>query len=273
MLLNRFSWILHNFAFVRCNSFYLAARFQSRQSSFLLLHHSQPLYLHQANVSRIVNCKREFHVAAITWKAKKGKTGAAANKIKQLVNPSDVEEFIDLLEVQRNLENIITTLQEDLAQNFRVGTDLAVFEQLTITVDDEVVNLTDVGQIVKASPRLVTIDMVAFPECISLVLKALQESSLNTNPTVSGSVIKVPVAQATAEYRRDLVKKVKHRVGECKSELHNLTTKTANSTFALEGASIDVKTKVAEQLKLYAQYYVSQAEAIGKTKETALLKP
>nr|CAB3264016.1 ribosome-recycling factor, mitochondrial-like [Phallusia mammillata] len=235
-----------------------------------LLHRNTQCFL-QADALKKVENQRLFSVSCAVWKSKKGK--AAADKFKQIVNPRDVEEYVDLITFENNLKEIVQQLQDDLSKNFRIGGDLSVFEQIAVTVDNEHVNLSDVGLIVKASPRLITIDMYAYPELIPQIKSALQDSLSNINLSVTGSIIKVQVSQATAEYRRDLVKKVKARVGVCKSDLHTMVTQLTNSTFALEGVSVDVKKNLSEQLKLYNQHYVSKVDQIFKNKEAALLNP
>jgi len=192
--------------------------------------------------------------------------------MKVVVRPVDVEEVIDLNEINGQLQSFIENLQEDFLRDYRIGSDVAVFEKFPVVVDNEQVLLSDIAQITKEFPRLVVIDMVAYPELIKDVVNSLQASDLNVNPVADGSLIKVQVSQATTEYRKQVVSKADKRAKTCKSEMRQYIAKEIKAFRNLE-VSDNMKKIVTEQLAIYLDYHLPQVDNIFKAKEAALLAP
>jgi len=210
-----------------------------------------------------------FHVTPCALK--KGKS-LKQSKMKVVVRPVDVEEVIDLNEINGQLQSFIENLQEDFLRDYRIGSDVAVFEKFPVVVDNEQVLLSDIAQITKEFPRLVVIDMVAYPELIKDVVNSLQASDLNVNPVADGSLIKVQVSQATTEYRKQVVSKADKRAKTCKSEMRQYIAKEIKAFRNLE-VSDNMKKIVTEQLAIYLDYHLPQVDNIFKAKEAALLAP
>uniref|UniRef100_A0A161MHB4 Ribosome-recycling factor, mitochondrial n=1 Tax=Triatoma infestans TaxID=30076 RepID=A0A161MHB4_TRIIF len=85
--------------------------------------------------------------------------------------------------------------------------------------------LIELGQIVRKNPKVITINMVAFPQALPATLKALSESGMNLNPQQEGTTLYVPVPKVTREHRENLSKNAKAHFIKCRDGIRDVQNK------------------------------------------------
>ena len=201
----------------------------------------------------------------------KGKKEKAIKKIQQVIRHTDAAEVLDLDEVQQNMIDKVEQLKTDFAKDFRIGSDIPL-DQVEIIIEGDSYLLNEVAQITKPSPRLVQVDMISFPEFVKTAENAIRSSRWNLNPSVSGTIIKVPIPQPSAEHRATVAKAAKQRFGDCKRELHDLVKET-ESFLKQQKIAKDFDFVLKQQINIYCDHYIAEAETMFKGKEKELLHP
>lgn len=108
-----------------------------------------------------------------------------------------------------------------------------------------------------------------------VIEKAIRDSELGLNPANQGGVIRVPIPALTEERRRDLVKKVRGRVEECKVALRNIRRDViADMEEAKKEKMIseDDLFRGKDKLQELTEKYYTQADEVGQAKEKEIME-
>ena len=237
----------------------------SSASSFSLTR--KAAFLKKCNVYSL-SCSSPLHLSAFSFKSKSKK---ASGKIQQLIRPADAADVVDLTEIENDMKSIVDKLKNDFVKNFRVGSDIPL-EELQVNIDDDPYALNEIAQISKPSPRLIELDLVSFPEFVPAVKNAIEKSKWNLNPSAKGTIIKVPIPQATADHRANVAKAAKQRLGTCKNDLHRLVL-DLEKEIKHKHVAEDLEKILKQQLKIYSNHYAAEADKIYKGKEQEILHP
>lgn len=71
--------------------------------------------------------------------------------------------------------------------------DTGAIENVPVILDGKKYPLIELGQIVRKNPKVIAINMAAFPQALPATMKALTESGMNLNPQQDGTTLFVPV--------------------------------------------------------------------------------
>ena len=214
---------------------------------------------------------RCLHASAVLCKVK-GKKVKSSKKIQELIRPADAAKLLDLEDVQMSMKDKVAQLKTDYARDFRIGADIPL-EQIDVVIEGDTYALNEVAQINKPSPRLIQVDMISFPEFVKVAEKAIRASKWNLNPSVSGTIIKIPIPQATAEHRAAVAKHAKQRLRLCKDELLGVVSDIERDLKQHKTESEDLIHILNQQIKIYCDHFVGEAEALFKGKEKEILHP
>ncbi|XP_044296073.1 ribosome-recycling factor, mitochondrial isoform X1 [Varanus komodoensis] len=132
------------------------------------------------------------HLATKKAKAK-GKAQLRVN-----INPSLVEDIIDLEEVSEEMHSVVKALQEEFSKNVSIRTSPGALDHLTVQTKDGKFPLNQLAQVSVRSSQLIVVNMSSFPESTAAAIKAIRESGLNLNPEADGSIIRVPIPKQLA---------------------------------------------------------------------------
>ncbi|CAK8698632.1 ribosome-recycling factor-like [Clavelina lepadiformis] len=194
-----------------------------------------------------------------------------STKIQEIVRPTDVEDVVDLIAIQNNMKECLHQLQEDFSKDFRVGADLKKFENLQISVEGEEYALSELAQITKQPPHTITVDLSSFPEYIKTVDHALRGDKLSYNPSITGTLIKIPIPRATGEHKTAVAKNAKQRCGQCKLEIHKIVKEVEHALVQEKHTSKDTSDVIKQQIKIYSDHYCLLADSLYKGKEKEIL--
>ncbi len=181
----------------------------------------------------------------------------------------------DLLDdAESRMQKSVEALRDELV-TLRTGrASPALVENLPVEYYGAPTPLIQLAGITAPEPRLLVIqpwDISALKE----IERAILTSDLGLTPTNDGRVIRLAIPYLTEERRRELVKRVKQRVEECKIALRNIRRDVIND---LEDAkkekmvSEDEFFRAKDDLQELTEEYYEKAEAVGEAKEKEIME-
>jgi len=238
-------------------------------ATWLLAKKTAPISVFASSVN--TSLIRPIHSSANVYKTK-GKKDKGSKKIQQLIRPVDAAHVLDLNQVQTVMKEKVEELKIDYAKEFRIGANIPL-EQIEVVIEGDTYALNEVAQISKPSPRLVQVDMISFPEFVKVAEMAIRESKWNLNPSITGTIIKVPIPQATAEHRNTVAKNAKQRLGVCKKDLQNIVQDIELDLKQHKSESEDLIRILKQQVKIFYEHYTDEVDILFKGKEKEILHP
>ncbi len=105
--------------------------------------------------------------------------------------------------------------------------------------------------------------------------KAILKSDLGLNPSSDGSVIRLNIPPLSEERRRELIKVVRRKIEERRIVIRNLRHEAMEGLKKLEKSkdiSQDEHKRALNQLQKLTDYFIADAERIGRDKEVELME-
>ncbi|XP_040013142.1 ribosome-recycling factor, mitochondrial [Xiphias gladius] len=204
------------------------------------------------------------------YATKKAKAKAKGQSAKMNINSALVEDIISLDEVKEDMTAVLSALKDDFTRNLSIRTSPGALDHIVVTTQDGKFPLNQLGQISMKSPQLIMVNMSSFPEATTAATHALRESSMNLNPEVDGTIIKVPVPKVTREHRENLAKLAKQFSNKAKDSLRRVRSNAvAQVKKAKEGHSEDTIRLVEKQIQQMADNIAADIDKqlASKTKE------
>ncbi|XP_030063161.1 ribosome-recycling factor, mitochondrial isoform X2 [Microcaecilia unicolor] len=208
---------------------------------------------------------------SLSTKKSKAK-GKGHTQSKLNINTSLVEDIIDLEEVKKEMQAMMESLKEDFSKNLSIRSSPGALDHITVNTKDGKFPLNQLGQISMKSPQLLVVNMADFPESTAAALKALQESRMNLNPEVDGTVIRVPVPKVTREHRENLAKLAKQLTNKGKDSLRRVRSSAmAEVKKSKSTVSEDVIRLIEKQIQQMVDDTVTEMDKQLATKTKELL--
>ncbi|XP_061589394.1 ribosome-recycling factor, mitochondrial [Cololabis saira] len=204
------------------------------------------------------------------YATKKAKAKAKGQSAKVNINSALVEDIISLDEVKEDMTAVLTALKDDFTRSLSIRTSAGALDHIVVTTQDGKFPLNQLGQISMKSPQLIMVNMSSFPEATAAATRALRESSMNLNPEVNGTIIKVPVPKVTREHRDNLAKLAKQFGNKAKDSLRKVRANAVTRVKkAKEGHSEDTLRLVEKQIQQMADGFAADIDKqlAAKTKE------
>ncbi|KAM8743928.1 ribosome-recycling factor, mitochondrial [Acanthopagrus schlegelii] len=184
------------------------------------------------------------------YATKKAKAKAKGQSAKVNINSALVEDIISLDEVEADMRAVLDALKDDFTRNLSIRTSPGALDHIVVTTRDGKFPLKQLGQVSMKSPQVIMVNMSSFPEATAAAARALSESSMNLNPEVDGTIIKVPVPKVTREYRENLTKVAKQLSNKAKDSLRRVRSNAVTQIKkAKEGHSEDTIRLVEKQIQ------------------------
>ncbi|XP_040054383.1 ribosome-recycling factor, mitochondrial isoform X1 [Gasterosteus aculeatus] len=204
------------------------------------------------------------------YATKKAKAKAKGQAAKVNINSALVEDIIVLDEVKGDMTAVLDALKEDFTRNLSIRTSPGALDHIVVTTQDGKFPLNQLGQVSMKSPQLIMVNMSSFPEATAAATRALRESSMNLNPEVDGTIIKVPVPKVTREHRENLAKLAKQFTNKAKDSLRKVRSNAVTQVKKTkEGHSEDTVRLVEKQIQQMADNIAVDIDKqlVAKTKE------
>jgi ribosome recycling factor len=183
-----------------------------------------------------------------------------------------INEF--LTDAEARMKKSVESLREELV-TLRTGrASPALVEHLLVNYYDTPTPLIQIAGITAPEPRLLVIqpwDLNSLKD----IERAIQTSDLGLTPSTDGRVIRLAIPYLTEERRRDLVKRVRQRVEECKIALRNVRRDViADMEEAKKEKMIseDDLFRGKDKLQELTEKYYGLADEVGQGKEKEIME-
>ena len=183
-----------------------------------------------------------------------------------------INEF--LADAESRMKKSVESLREELV-TLRTGrASPALVEHLLVNYYDTPTPLIQIAGITAPEPRLLVIqpwDLNSLKD----IERAIQASDLGLTPSTDGRVIRLAIPYLTEERRRDLVKRVRQRVEECKIALRNVRRDViADMEEAKKEKMVseDDLFRGKDKLQELTEKYYELADEAGQAKEKEIME-
>lgn len=197
---------------------------------------------------------------------KKDKT----SKGKVEINENQLKEFINLEQLNGQMQKHLQGLKEDFVKNLSLRSTSGAIETLKVTVDGSEHELQELAQISRKNPKTVIINMIAFPQTIPDVLKSIEKSGMNLNPQQDGTTLFIPIPKVTKEHRENLSKSAKTLFVKCRDNIKDVQNTQIKKLKRKDDLSKDDIFVIQNQVTALADKYIAEGEKILATKQNEL---
>ncbi|KAF6725881.1 Ribosome-recycling factor, mitochondrial [Oryzias melastigma] len=179
---------------------------------------------------------------------KKDKAKGSSAKVK--INSALVEDIINLEEVKEEMASVVYLLKDDFTRSLNIRTSPGALDHIIVATCDGKFPLNELGQVSMKSSHLLIVNMSNFPEAVTAATRALRECSMNLNPEVDGTIIKVPIPKVSREHRENLAKTAKQLSNKAKESLRSVRSNAVSQVKkAKEGHSEDILRLIEKQIQ------------------------
>lgn len=171
-------------------------------------------------------------------------------------------------DLKKRMEGALHSLQHSL-NGLRTGrASAALLEPIKVEVYGDMLPISQLGTISVPEPRMIVVQ-VWDREVAKSVDKAIVASGLGLSPITEGQVIRVPLPDLSEERRKELTKKARDYVEQCKIAIRNVRRDGMDALKKLEKnkeiSEDDGKTSSNDIQKL-TDDYVKKADSLCNSK-------
>ena len=177
-------------------------------------------------------------------------------------------------DINNRMDSTITSLKNEM-NGIRAGrASPSMLDTIKVDVYGSKMPINQVGNITTPEPRLINIEIWDKGN-VSLVEKAIRESDLGINPTIDGTLIRLPLPQLTEERKLEYVKLAK-KIGESsKVAIRNLRRDGIERFKKMEKdkeIGEDESKKLQSDIEEITSTHIKLIESIVSEKEVDLSK-
>ncbi|EDW73594.1 uncharacterized protein Dwil_GK17631 [Drosophila willistoni] len=199
-------------------------------------------------------------------KAKKGQP----NKVE--INEQQLREIINLDQLNTQMEKSVQQMKDDFIKHLSLRSTSGAIDSLRIKVDGNVHELQELAQISRKNPKTIIINMIAFPQTIPDVLRAIEKSGMNLNPQQDGTTLFIPIPKVTKEHREHLSKNAKALYIKYRDAIRQVQNDHIRKLKKqADDIGKDDAFKAQNQVTAIADKYIAEADKLLATKQKELL--
>ena len=177
-------------------------------------------------------------------------------------------------DINNRMDSTISSLKNEM-NGIRAGrASPSMLDTIKVDVYGSKMPINQVGNITTPEPRLINIEIWDKGN-VSLVEKAIRESDLGINPTIDGTLIRLPLPQLTEERKLEYVKLAK-KIGESsKVAIRNLRRDGIEQFKKMEkdkDIGEDESKKLQSDIEEITSTHIKLIESIVSEKEVDLSK-
>ena len=177
-------------------------------------------------------------------------------------------------DINNRMDSTISTLKTEM-NGIRAGRALpSMLDTIKVDVYGTKMPINQIGNITTPEPRLINIEIWDKGN-VNLVEKAIRESDLGINPTIEGTLIRLPLPQLTEERKLEYIKLAK-KIGESsKVAIRNLRRDGIEQFKKMEKdkeIGEDESKKLQSDIEEITSTHVKLIESIVLEKEVDLSK-
>lgn len=188
------------------------------------------------------------------------------------INENLLRETINLDGLHNQMKRALDQMKDDFIKNLSLRSTTGSIETLKVNVDGVDHELQELAQISRKNPKTIIVNMIAFPQLIPDVLKAIDKSGMNLNPQQDGTTLFIPIPKVTKEHRENLSKNAKTLFIKCRDAIKDIQNNTIKKVKKQsDGTSKDDIFNIQNQLTAIADKYIAEAEKILTAKQNELI--
>lgn len=231
-----------------------------------------PLHNNNVLIKQCLNRLEHFKTFSTTIVLAKSKDRGQNKKSTQpqRIDLREMGEIVNVEKLTEQLENTLEKLKENFIKNVSVRTSAGAIEELQISFDGSEYLLQELAQ-VSRTPKLVTLNVSAFPQAIPDILNVLTKNQMNLNPQQDGSMIYIPITKVTKEYRENLSKNAKSYFLKSRDQIKEIRNKEIKKVKNIEKLPKDLSFRIQGYIDLFTNQYIAKAETMLETKQKELM--
>ncbi|XP_048510526.1 ribosome-recycling factor, mitochondrial [Athalia rosae] len=198
----------------------------------------------------------------------RGKEKKGSAKVQ--VNLNELSQVVDVDHLTSQMQKALDGLKTNYTKNLTLRSSIGAIEELPVTFEGREYKLQELAQTAR-KPKMVVINISAFPQAIPNIIKAISKSGMNLNPQQDGTTLFVPTPKITKEHREKLAKNAKTLFIEARDHVKDIQLRCIKSLKNKPGISEDTLRSTQTQIQALADKYISEADEIFKTKHKELL--
>ncbi|XP_061401120.1 ribosome-recycling factor, mitochondrial [Musca vetustissima] len=202
-------------------------------------------------------------------KDKKKEKGKKAAKVE--INETLLRDIINYDAVNAQMQKAVQQMKDDFIKHLSLRSTTGAIDTLRVTVDGTEHELQELAQISRKNPKTIVVNMIAFPQTIPDVLKALEKSGMNLNPQQDGTTLFIPIPKVTKEHRENLSKNAKNLFIKYRDSIKDIQNNCIKKVKKQTEISKDDVFSVQTQITAIADKYIAEAEKILQAKQKELL--
>ncbi|XP_011195759.1 ribosome-recycling factor, mitochondrial [Zeugodacus cucurbitae] len=202
-------------------------------------------------------------------KDKKKEKGKKAGKIE--INEAQLREVINFDSVNDHMQKAVQQMRDDFVKHLSLRSTSGAIESLRVHIDGAEHELQELAQISRKNPKTIVVNMIAFPQTIPDVLKAIANSGMNLNPQQDGTTIFIPIPKVTKEHRENLSKNAKTLFVKYRDTIRDIQNNTIKKLKKQSDISKDDIFAIQTQVTAVADKYIAEADKILATKQKELV--
>lgn len=175
---------------------------------------------------------------------------------------------------KKKMEESLDYLEKELAK-IRVGkATTALVSEILINYYNTKVPLKQLANITTPEPQMIIIEPFD-KNSLEIIQKSIQQSNLNLNPSIEGSIIRIIVPPLTEERRKEIKTILSQKIEEIKGSLRNIREEGWQEIKKLESSgqiTEDDKYKAKDELDNLIKEYNGKVEDLRKIKEKEVMR-
>lgn len=152
----------------------------------------------RSNFSRLCYDNFEYlpsrNITTSLWNFVKSKDRGKDKKkgTKVQVNMNELSQIINVDKLLSQMKKSVDDLKDNYTKNLTLRSSIGSIEQLPINWEGKEYVLQELAQIAR-KPKMLVINVAAFPQVIPRIIEAIGKSGMNLNPQQDGTALFVPI--------------------------------------------------------------------------------
>lgn len=205
---------------------------------------------------------------AKTKDRKKEKSGKKPSKVE--INEFQLREIINYDALNLQMQKAVQQMKDDFIKHLSLRSTTGAIDTLRVMVDGTEHELQELAQISRKNPKTIVVNMIAFPQTIPDVLKAIEKSGMNLNPQQDGTTLFIPIPKVTKEHRENLSKNAKSLFIKYRDTIKDIQNANIKKLKKQTEISKDDMFAVQNQISAIADKYIAEADKLMQTKQKEL---
>ena len=186
------------------------------------------------------------------------------------VNLNEISEVMNVDRLLSQFDKAVEDFKDQMIKHIGLRTSTGAIEDLIVKHDGDDYKLQELVQISR-KPKMIVMNVTAFPQTIPNIIDALSKSQMNLNPQQEGTTLYIQIPKVTREHRENLAKTAKSYFVKCKDNITDVRNKHVKDVKKKSNLPIDLSFRVEGYISTLSHDYINKAEKLLQTKQKELL--